>query len=60
VGKKIVNFWDFSAPIYDFVEKTNGKAYGDMLTLVRDLEPIFKRPDKPYQFSIFPRAADFI
>ena len=32
-------FWDFCAPFYDFVEKTNGRAYGEMLKTVNALVP---------------------
>ena len=32
-------FWDFCAPFYDIAEKTNGRAYGEMLVVVRELVP---------------------
>ena len=32
-------FWDFCAPFYDFAEKTNGRAYGEMLKTVNELVP---------------------
>ena len=32
-------FWDFCAPFYDFAEKTNGRAYGEMLKAVNELVP---------------------
>ena len=32
-------FWDFCAPFYDIAEKTNGRAYGEMLVVVRGLVP---------------------
>ena len=34
-----VTFWDFCAPLYDFAEKTNGKAYAQMVETVRELVP---------------------
>jgi ubiquinone/menaquinone biosynthesis C-methylase UbiE len=34
-----MTFWDFCAPFYDFAEKRNGRAYGQMLKIVRDLVP---------------------
>jgi len=33
------NFWDFCAPFYDLASKANGRAYGDMLRLVREIVP---------------------
>ncbi|GHU60735.1 hypothetical protein FACS1894171_2610 [Clostridia bacterium] len=32
-------FWDFCAPFYDLAEKTNGRAYGEMLKTVKTLVP---------------------
>jgi len=32
-------FWDFCAPFYDFAEKSNGKAYSQMLETVRKVVP---------------------
>ena len=32
-------FWDFCAPFYDMAEKTNGRAYGEMLKTVNALIP---------------------
>jgi ubiquinone/menaquinone biosynthesis C-methylase UbiE len=32
-------FWDFCAPFYDIAEKTNGRAYDEMLTTVTGLVP---------------------
>jgi ubiquinone/menaquinone biosynthesis C-methylase UbiE len=34
-----MTFWDFCAPFYDLAEKTNGRAYGDMLKTVSDIIP---------------------
>ena len=34
-----MTFWDFCAPFYDLAEKTNGRAYGEMLKIVRGLVP---------------------
>jgi ubiquinone/menaquinone biosynthesis C-methylase UbiE len=34
-----MTFWDFCAPFYDVAEKTNGRAYGEMLKTVRELVP---------------------
>jgi ubiquinone/menaquinone biosynthesis C-methylase UbiE len=34
-----MTFWDFCAPFYDFAEKRNGRAYGKMLSVVRELVP---------------------
>lgn len=34
-----MDFWDFSAPIYDIAEKTNKKAYSGMVKAVYDLTP---------------------
>jgi len=34
-----VTFWDFAAPFYDIAEKANGRAYGDMLKLIREIVP---------------------
>ena len=33
------SFWDFCAPFYDIAEKVNGKAYAEMLKIVRDIIP---------------------
>jgi len=33
-------FWDFCAPFYDLAEKVNGRAYGEMLKIVRELIPL--------------------
>ena len=32
-------FWDFCAPFYDLAEKTNGRAYSEMLKTVNNLIP---------------------
>ena len=32
-------FWDIWAPVYDLAEKTNGRAYADMLKTVREHVP---------------------
>ena len=34
-----MTFWDFCAPFYDFAEKSNGKAYAQMLEAVRTIVP---------------------
>lgn len=34
-----MTFWDFCAPFYDMAERTNGRAYGEMLKTVRELVP---------------------
>ncbi|MCL2357797.1 MAG: hypothetical protein FWC70_11725 [Defluviitaleaceae bacterium] len=34
-----MTFWDFCAPFYDFAEKNNGIAYGQMLQAVHRLVP---------------------
>ena|GEM_PF-314628 len=33
-------FWDFCAPFYDFAERCNGRAYGEMLKVVRGRVPV--------------------
>lgn len=34
-----MNFWDYCAPVYDFAEKTNKKAYKGMIEKVIDVIP---------------------
>ncbi|MDR3051490.1 MAG: class I SAM-dependent methyltransferase [Oscillospiraceae bacterium] len=34
-----MTFWDFCAPFYDIAEKANGRAYDEMLKMVRELVP---------------------
>lgn len=34
-----MTFWDFCAPLYDFTQKTNGRAYNEMLRTVREITP---------------------
>jgi hypothetical protein len=34
-----MTFWDLCAPFYDYAEKRNGRAYGKMLIVVRELVP---------------------
>jgi ubiquinone/menaquinone biosynthesis C-methylase UbiE len=34
-----MTFWDFCAPFYDFAERRNGRAYGQMIKTVRELVP---------------------